>query len=114
MVSIDGLAEHSDTIRRYLEATYAAIEFMIDDDGFDRTLEILRSRYSFATLENTEIAKASLAEYVGIWTADGRANLMRTDADSWQRGYDELVRAGLADAGHDPSAWFTNDLVPTR
>ena len=114
MVSADGLQEHRDTIRRYLEATYAAIEFMIDDDGFDRTLEILRSQYSFATLENTEIAKASLAEYVRIWTAEGRANLMRTDGDSWQRGYDELVQAGLAEAGHDPSAWYTNELVPTR
>jgi NitT/TauT family transport system substrate-binding protein len=114
MISEEGLAEHADTIRRYLRAVYAAIEFMIDDDGFDRTLDILRQEYSFATLEDTEIAKASLAQYVGIWTADGRDNLMRTDADKWQRGYDELVRAGLAEGGLDPSAWFTNELVPSR
>jgi len=114
MTSEESFVEHRDTIRRYLEATYAAIEFMIDDDGFDRTLEILRSEYDFATLQNTEIAKASLAEYVGIWTAEGRENVMRTDSDNWQRGYDELVQAGLAETGHDPSAWFTNELVPSR
>jgi len=114
MTSEDGFVEHRDTVRRYLEATYAAIEFMIDDDGFDRTLEILRREYSFATLQNTEIAKASLAEYVGIWTAEGRENVMRTDSDNWQRGYDELVQAGLAETGHDPSRWFTNELVPSR
>jgi NitT/TauT family transport system substrate-binding protein len=112
MVSHDGLAEQREIIRRYLAAVRGAIEFMINDDGFDRTLEVLRSRYSFATLQDTVIATASLEEYVAIWTADGRDNLLRTNAESWQRGYDELVRAGLADAGHDASAWFTNELVP--
>ena len=89
-------------------------EFMADDAGFDRTLDILRQRYSFPTLIDSDIAKASLAEYVEIWTGEGRDNVLRTVADSWRRGYDELVRAGLAEGGHDPSAWFTNELVPAR
>jgi NitT/TauT family transport system substrate-binding protein len=114
MASEDGLREHRDTIRRYLEATYAAIEFMIDDDGFDRTLETLRREYSFTTLQDTANAKASLSEYVRIWTRDGRDNLMRTIDASWQSGYDELVQAGLAESGHDPALWYTNELVPTR
>jgi len=114
MVSEDGLEQHRDTVRRYLEAVGAAIDFMIDDDGFDRTLETMRSRYSFATLEDTAIAKASLAEYVRIWTAEGRDNILRTVSQSWQQGYDELVRSGLAEPGRDPAAWFTNELVPTR
>jgi NitT/TauT family transport system substrate-binding protein len=113
MVSDEGLIEHRDTVRRYLEAIAGAIDFMIDDDSFDRTLEILRREYSFATLQDTEIAKASLAEYVGIWTAEGRENVLRTLDTNWQRGYDELVAANLAEAGHDPSAWFTNELLPS-
>lgn len=112
MVSNEGLIEHRETIRRYLEAVDGAIEFMIEDEGFDRTLEIMRRQYSFATLQDTGIAKASLAEYVAIWTAEGRDNVMRTVAESWQRGYDELVQANLAESGHDPSAWFTNELAP--
>jgi NitT/TauT family transport system substrate-binding protein len=112
MVSEEGLGVHRDTVRRYLAAVHAAIGFMADDDGFERTLETLRTRYSFATLEDTEIAKASLAEYVGIWTAEGRDNVMRTVPENWQRGYDELVRSGLAEGGHDPSIWYTNELVP--
>lgn len=114
MVSEDGLVEHRDTIRRYLESIHGAIEFMIDDDGFDQTLEILRRRYSFATLQDTDNAKASLAEYVEIWTGEGRENLLRTVEANWQRGYDELVQAGLAEAGHDPAAWYTNELVRAR
>jgi len=111
MVSRDGMSEHADTLRRYLEATQGAIEFMIDDDGFERTLEILRREYSFATLLDTEIATKSLAEYVRIWTAEGRENLMRTADDSWRRGYQELVAVGLVDGGHDPSAWYTNEFI---
>jgi NitT/TauT family transport system substrate-binding protein len=114
MVSNQGLIEHRDVIRRYLEAINAAIEFMIDDDGFEQTLVTLRSRYSFATLQDTGIARASLEEYVDIWTADGRDNLLRTSPDAWLRGYEELVAAGLAESGHEPAAWFTNEFVPAR
>jgi NitT/TauT family transport system substrate-binding protein len=114
MVSSEGLVTHRDTIRSYLDAVHAAIGFMANDAGFEQTLEILRQKYSFATLEDTEIAKASLAEYVEIWTGEGDNNVLRTVGDSWQRGYDELVRAGLAEGGHDPSAWYTNELVPAR
>lgn len=114
MVSAEGLNEQRDRIQRYLDAVFAAIDFMIDDDGFDRTLEILRQRYSFATLMNTSIAKASLGAYVDIWTAEGRDNVMRTVDASWRRGYQELVDAGLAASGRDPMAWVTNDLVPRR
>jgi NitT/TauT family transport system substrate-binding protein len=114
MVSNDGLVRHRETITRYLAAIQAAIDFMIGDEGFEQTIEILRRQYSFATLQDTGIAKASLAEYAGIWTGHGRENVLRTDGESWQRGYDELVRAGLAETGRDPSAWFTNELVPAR
>jgi len=112
MVSEAGLVEQRDTITRYLQAVRGAIDFMIDDEGFDRTLEILGRQYSFDTLQDTEIARASLAEYVRIWTAEGRGNILRTVDDSWRRGYDELVAAGLAEGGHDPSAWYTNELAP--
>lgn len=114
MVSNDGLVAHREIVRTYLEAVHAAIQFMADDAGFERTLEILRQRYSFATLMDSDIAKASLAEYVGIWTGEGRDNVLRTVDESWRRGYNELVQAGLAEGGHDPSAWFTNELIPAR
>ena len=111
MVSTDGLVEHRETIRAYLQAVRNAISFMVDDDGFDRTLQTLREKYSFATLEDTEIAKASLAEYVRIWTGEGRDNIIRTVDESWRRGYDELVLAGLAEGGKNPSDWYTNELI---
>jgi NitT/TauT family transport system substrate-binding protein len=113
MVSADGLERNRDIVRRYLEAVYAAIDFMIDDDGFDETLRIMRQKYSFATLEDDAVAKASLEDYRAAWTAEGRHNVLRTVPESWRRGYEELVQAGRVESGRDPSEWFTNDLVPT-
>ncbi len=38
--------------------------------------------------------------------------MLRTVPESWDRGYEELVRAGRVEGGRDPSEWFTNALVP--
>ena len=114
MVSRDGLTEHADVVRRYLESVREAIDFIMADDGFDETLAIMRRKYTFGTLQNDAVAKDSLAEYVSSWTAAGMENVLRTDAARWQAGYDELVGAGRVEAGLDPGAWFTNDLVPAR
>jgi len=114
MVSEDGLLAHPDLIARYLEAVRRAIDFIIADDGFDESLRIMRQTYSFGTLQNDAVAKESLAEYVNAWTSAGSHNILRTDPARWQAGYEELVAAGRVDAGHDVSAWFTNELVPVR
>jgi ABC-type nitrate/sulfonate/bicarbonate transport system substrate-binding protein len=112
MAAADRLAEERELIRRYLAAVAGAIEFVIGDDGFGRTLEILRGKYSFPALDDDRIARDSLNEYVRAWTAAGSGNVMRTVPDRWQLGYEELVSAGLAEAGRNPAEWFTNDLLP--
>jgi NitT/TauT family transport system substrate-binding protein len=114
MISEDGLTENPDVVRRYLEAVREAIDFIIADDGFDESLRIMRRKYSFGTLQNDAVAKASLAEYVNAWTAAGTSNILRTDPSRWQSGYQELVAASQVEPGHDPSAWFTNEFVPVR
>ena len=112
MISHDDLDANREIVRKYLEAVYGAIEFMIDDDGFDETLRIMREKYDFATLLDTTVAKQSLSEYVRVWTKEGRENVLLTVPESWDRGYEELVRAGRVEGGRDPSEWFTNALVP--
>lgn len=114
MASSDHLETNSEILQKYLEAIRAALDFMIADDGFDATLRIMRQKYSFGSLQDTQIAKDSLAEYVRVWTAEGAENILRTEPESWRRGYEELVRAGLVEGGRDASAWFTNALIPAR
>jgi NitT/TauT family transport system substrate-binding protein len=112
VVSADGLGRDGEVVRKYLEAIYGALEFIIGDDGFDETLRIIRQKYSFATLQDDRVAKDSMREYVRVWTAEGGSNVLRTVPDSWRRGYEELVQAGRVEGGKDPSQWFTNDLLP--
>jgi len=111
MTSKAGLAAHREAIRRFLAAVHDALEFMVADEGFDRTLEILRSKYSFDGLNDTDVAKASLTEFRKVWTAEGRERLLLTLPERWTSGYRELVEAGLAEPGKEPIEWFTNELV---
>jgi NitT/TauT family transport system substrate-binding protein len=110
-IARDDLDENRLIVRKYLDAIRAAIDFVVADDGFDETLRTIRSKYSFATLEDDSVAKASLREYVRAWTKEGPAYIMRTNEETWRRGYEELVRAGRLPAGKNPSEWFTNELV---
>ena len=113
MTSADQYETNRDRVSRYLQAIRAAIDFIVADDGFDRTLETIRSKYDFGTLSNTVVAKASLGEYVRAWTIAGDDLIMRTNAARWQAGYDELVSAGLIEGGLNPDDWFTNELAPS-
>lgn len=114
MVSEAGLADDREVIERYLAAIRAATQFMIDDadSGFAQTLEQMRTAYDFETLQDDEVAIASLEEYVRTWTVDGEENLLRTVPEAWQGGYEELVEAGFLEAGQDIEQWYTNDLLP--
>jgi NitT/TauT family transport system substrate-binding protein len=112
MVSDDGLVKYREEIKKYLAAVHTALEFIIADDGFDATLRTIRRKYSFATLEDEAVAKDSLQAFVEAWTSQGMENVLRTVPERWQQGYEELVQAGQAEAGKDPSQWFTNELLP--
>ena len=111
MLSADGVARHGDIARRYLRSIRRAIDFIVADDGFDASLEIMRRKYSFSTLQDDAVAKDSLTEYVDAWTSAGDNNILRTDESRWRAGYDELVRAGRIAAGHDPANWYTNEFI---
>lgn len=111
MASRTSLEQNREAITRFVAAVHDALEFMLADDGFDRTLEALRGKYSFDGLNDTAIARASLREYTSVWTAAGRENLLLTVPERWSAGYEELVAAGLAEPGASPEEWFTNELV---
>lgn len=111
MASRTGLEQDREAIGRFIAAVGDALQFMIADEGFDRTLEILRGSYSFDGLDDTTIARESLREYVSVWTADGEENMLLTLPNRWTNGYEEMVAAGLAEAGAAPGDWFTNEFV---
>jgi NitT/TauT family transport system substrate-binding protein len=111
VTSRDGLTKNREAIAKYLRAVHAAIEFMINDEGFDMTLAILRKQHFIEALQDTFIAKESLKEYVSLWTSRGRESVLLTDPERWASGYQELVDVGFVEHGAIAERWFTNELV---
>jgi NitT/TauT family transport system substrate-binding protein len=101
-----------DQIRRYLAAIDDAVKFVQKDESndFSGTIKCL-SHYNIKALDNPDVAKATLKEYVKSWTEGG--DILSTDEQTWKTVYEENVGSGYAPEGKDPSKWFTNDYVPS-
>jgi len=108
----DAIEKNGDQIRKYLAAIKEAIEFIVADESMDETLEIIRSEYSFASLDDDAVAKRALDAYRKVWVGDGTFPFLETDVDRWEEGYRVLVDAGMSDPGGSPLDWYTNDLLP--
>lgn len=102
----------ADSLKAFMAAINDAIGAMVADEPLDETLKVLRSKYSFATLDDDKIAKASLQQSRNAWTGGKPTDpFLVTDEKAWAAGYEELVKAGMVPANLDPKAWFDNSLL---
>lgn len=100
-------------LRKFLAGIRDSVKAMVNDaPSFSKTLETLRSEYSFAALDDDAIARKSMAENIKLWTGgDPDKPLLVTDKAAWEAGYRELVDAGLVKAGADAASWVDNSLL---
>lgn len=105
--------EKQEQLTSYLTAIKQAVQFVAEDEAndFAETIECL-SDYAIPTLEDPEVGKAALSEYVESWTAAGDDEILRTLPDQWATVYEEMSGAGFVPEGLDPEEWFTNDFAP--
>ncbi|MGY1631396.1 ABC transporter substrate-binding protein [Geodermatophilus sp. SYSU D01186] len=105
--------EKQEQLKSYLAAVKAAVQFVVEDqaNGYAETIECL-SEYDIPTLEDPEVGKAALDQYVESWTAAGDAEIARTVDEQWQTVYDEMSGSGFVPEGLDPAEWYTNDFAP--
>ncbi|MPZ83796.1 MAG: nitrate ABC transporter substrate-binding protein [Actinophytocola sp.] len=109
----DGLTKNKKILQSFMAGIRDALAAMVEDESFDKTLESLRGEYSFASLDDDKIARASLTEMRGLWTGGDPAEpLLVTDEAAWVAGYDELTAAEVATPGGDAKAWFDNSMLP--
>ncbi|MEO9246319.1 ABC transporter substrate-binding protein [Citricoccus nitrophenolicus] len=106
------LEEHGEEIKAYMAAIRDAVQEIIDDESLESVIETMRSKYSFGSLDDDEVAKESLSQSRDLWTAKGTQPLLTTDEGYWAEGYEELVSAGMVEAGSDPSEWLDNSYLP--
>jgi NitT/TauT family transport system substrate-binding protein len=102
-----------DLVRRYLSVIRRSVDEIIADqeNDFSNIIATVRENYEFAALDDDAIASESLHQYVESWTLDGEENIMRTTDERWQGVYEELVEAGSAPSGLDPTEWYTNEYI---
>jgi len=109
----DAIDKHGDTLKAFLAGITDAVNAITDDKSLDKTLDTLRGEYSFASLNDDDIAKKSLRELYKLWTGiDASKPLLFTDEAAWAKGYAELTDANLAKAGADAGSWVDNSLLP--
>jgi NitT/TauT family transport system substrate-binding protein len=108
----DGVENNGATLTAFLAGIRDALSAMVADESLEKTIETLRGEYSFASLDDDEIAHASLSTMRELWTGgDPAAPLLVTDRTAWVSGYDELTAANLARTGGDAAGWFDNSLL---
>jgi NitT/TauT family transport system substrate-binding protein len=105
--------EKQEQLTNYLAAIKEAVQFVAEDEAndFAETIECL-SEYAIPTLEDPEVGKAALTQYVESWTAAGDDQIARTVPEQWTTVYEEMSGAGFVPEGLDPEEWFTNDFAP--
>lgn len=109
----DGLTKNKKVLQSFMAGIQDALAAMVADESFDKTLTTLRGEYSFASLDDDEIAHASLTTMRDLWTGGDTAKpLLVTDEAAWGAGYDELVAAEVAEPGGDAKSWFDNSMLP--
>ncbi|MFD0660877.1 ABC transporter substrate-binding protein [Thermocatellispora tengchongensis] len=110
----DALKQQAGDLRAFLAGLHDAMSAMVADQTLDETIKQLRGRYSFGTLDDDAIAKASLTMLRESWTGgDPSKPLLVTEEAAWSGSYKELTDAGLVKAGGSPATWFDNSLLPT-
>lgn len=109
----DGLTANKTVLRGFMAGIQDALTAIVEDESFDRTLETLRGQYSFGSLDDDAVAKASLTDMRELWTGgDPAAPLLVTDEAMWVSGYDELTAAEITPSGGDAKSWYDNSLLP--
>ena len=107
------LAEKKDQLKAYMNATKAATDDVLADQGNDykKIIELVRKKYDFPELKDDAIAQGVMKQQVAAWFYAGKQNLLQTVPADWQKVYDQVVKVKLAPGGKDPKPWYTNELV---
>jgi NitT/TauT family transport system substrate-binding protein len=109
----DAAKKDAEILKAFMAGIHDALAAIVADDSLDETIKQLRGTYSFATLDDDKIAKASLTMMRSAWTGgDASKPLLVTDETVWTGGYKELTDAGVAKPGGAATTWFDNSLLP--
>ena len=97
--------EQPEIILAFLKSIRSAVNQIADDASGDQTLAAMKP-FNFPELSNPAAAKATVRAELNLWLARGRDNICKIMPDAWEKGWAQMVSAGLATQG-DPSLAYT-------
>ncbi|GGA60984.1 hypothetical protein GCM10011490_08940 [Pseudoclavibacter endophyticus] len=112
--------EKGPRVTAFMAAIRDAVQFVIDDapNDYVNVLEMLREsgEFQFAALDDDAIAKEALDFYTTeTWVnPETGGDILVNDQEKWAAAYESYAGTGLVEGSHDPSAWMTDDLLPTE
>ncbi len=105
VASDEGIAKNGPQILAYLRGIRAAMQAIAADASGEMMLKAMQP-FNLADLKNPPAVVTTVRAEEELWEARGKDNIVRIIPEAWQRGWQEMQAAGLANAG-DPSRAFT-------
>ncbi len=107
------LEEKRDQLQAYMNVVKATMDDVLNDRGkkYMTIIEAVRKKYDFEELKDDKVAQGVIQGQVNAWSYGGAQPDLKTVQASWQKVYDQLVRAKMVEGGKNPQEWYTNDLV---
>jgi ABC-type nitrate/sulfonate/bicarbonate transport system substrate-binding protein len=107
------LAEKRDQLKAYMTVVKSTMDDVLNDQDkkYATIIAAVKKKYDFEELKDDKVAQGVLQGQVDAWSYGGAQPDLKTVTASWQKVYDQLVRAKIVEGGKNPQEWFTNDLV---
>jgi NitT/TauT family transport system substrate-binding protein len=107
------LEEKRDQLQAYMNVVKQTMDDVQNDKSkkYMTIIEAVRKKYDFEELKDDKVAQGIIQGQVDAWSYRGTQPDLKTDQASWQKVYDQLVRAKMIEGGKNPQQWYTNDLA---
>ncbi|WP_166791224.1 ABC transporter substrate-binding protein [Cryobacterium sp. Hh7] len=111
MTTKEQIDQHGDELKNFFLAVQQVKEGLIAEKNFDAAIKTLRSEYTFASLDDDEIANASFKERTAAWQGkDGRTGW--PDMEELEGAYGELVDSKVVPSGKKIESLVDTSLLP--
>ncbi|WP_344782191.1 ABC transporter substrate-binding protein [Microbacterium kribbense] len=113
MSTKDQIQQNGDALKKYFAAITEVKSGIVNgtDQDYTKAIDTLRTKYSWAALDDSTIAVEAFKAQVGLWKNPAGA-IGQPDMDAIDKSYQELVKAGFVPGGKKIESLFDTSLLP--
>jgi NitT/TauT family transport system substrate-binding protein len=111
MTTKDQINQNGDALKKYFASIKQVKESVLADKSLDKPIELLRSKYSWAALDDVHVAPEALKAQADLWKTP-QGEIGEPDMDAIEKSYQELVKADIVPAGKKIEDLIDTSLLP--